>query len=110
MHANVNERSTAGAFLVGKPQTNSRGNSARTDPGGTSAINLAQASFSDDVPGGANSGRKSKLAPKKINHSAVLRLITQHFHFRGVHRRVFFTKDVLTRFHRSQGRREMQKV
>src|SRR5947208_14210112 len=98
MHANVNERSTAGAFLVGKPQTNSRGNSARTDPGGTSAINFAQASFSDDVPGGANSGRKSKLAPKKINQSAFLRFITQHFHLRGVHRRGFLIKDIIISF------------
>src|SRR5258708_37969072 len=105
MNANIDKRTTARTFLVGKPQANSSGNSARSDPAGTRAINFAQAPFGDDVPGGANSGGKPKLAPKKINQSAFFRFISQHFHFRGVHRRGFLAKDVLTRFERSEERR-----
>src|SRR6266481_9224415 len=110
MNANIDKRTTARTFLVGKPQANSSGNSARPDPAGTRAINFAQAPFGDDVPGGANSGGKPKLASKKINQSAFFRFIAQHLHFRSVHRRWFLAKDVLTGFQRGQGRREMQKV
>src|SRR5438105_15832533 len=110
MNANVDKRTTARTFLVGKPQANSSGNSARPNPAGARAINFAQAPFGDDVPGGADSGGKSKLPSKKINQSPSFRFIAQHFHFRGVHRRRFLAKDVLTRFQRGQRRREMQKV
>src|SRR5205823_11535689 len=97
MNANVDKRTTARTFLVGKPQANSSGNSARPNPAGARAINFAQAPFGDDVPGGADSGGKSKLPSKKINQSPSFRFIAQHFHFRGVHRRRFLAKDVLTR-------------
>src|SRR5580765_1448040 len=110
MNANIDKRTTARTFLVRKPQANSSGDSARSNPAGTRAINFAQASFGDDVPGGANSGGKSKLAPKKINQSAFFSFITQHFHFRGVHRWGLLAKDVLTRFEGGQRGREMQKV
>ena len=76
MHANVDQRATAGTFLVCKPQTNSSGNSAGTDPSGTRAINFAQATFRDDVPGSANRGSKPKLASKKINQSPFFRFIS----------------------------------
>mgnify|MGYP003694158141 CR=1 FL=1 len=69
MNANIDKRTTARTFLVGKPQANSSGNSARPDPAGTRAINFAQAPFGDDVPGGANSGVNRKLAPKEVNQS-----------------------------------------
>src|SRR6185295_18075595 len=110
MNANIDKRTTARTFLVGKPQANSSGNSARSDPAGTRTINFAQAPFGDDVPGGANSGGKPKLAPKKRKQSPFFRFISQHFHFRGGHRRGLLAKDVLTPFESGQGGREMQKV
>src|SRR5205823_15023694 len=79
MNANIDKRTTARTLLVGKPQANSSANSARPDPAGTRAINFAQAPFGDDVPGGANSGSKAKLAPKKINQSSFFCFISQHF-------------------------------
>src|SRR5438477_12559470 len=102
MHTNVDQRATAGTFLVGKPETNSSGNSARTDPSGSRAINLAQTTFHDDVASSANGRSEAKLTSKKIDQPTLGRFVSQHLHLGSVHPWRFFAKHMLASFQRSQ--------
>src|SRR5438105_15279363 len=67
MHTNVDQCAAAGTVFVGKPQTNSSGNSSRTDPSGSLAINFAETTFCDDVPSRSERWSGAQLALKKID-------------------------------------------
>src|SRR5437868_15086893 len=110
MHPDVDQRTPTRSFLVGKPQTDSGGNSAGADPSGSRAVNLAQATFRDHVPSSANRSGKSELAPKKINPPALGGFVSQYLHLGCVHRRRLFAKDMFARFQSRQRSWEMQIV
>ena len=110
MHADVDERATAGAFLRCKPATDPLRDSARPHPRRLRVVDLPQPSRRDQLLRRAHPGRESKLSPEKINQAALPGLLVQDLHFRRVQSRRLFAENMFPGFKRCPGSGEMEKV